>query len=278
MFDQAMQDAQQTCKMLDETLDADQQDEMFEAASSNKNAGKISKDYIDNITKRIQRISLSMNGVKDRIKKLLDKSASYFSAKDEVVYEDLFNATNVSEIDDYLFLHPKLRKIMVEDVQVKEVKKVGKIDLYIDISGSMDSDSGLKDANGGYMDKLEFCKAFAFKLAEMDMLNKLYLFESYVKEHKTDPISIAMIRSQGGTDIDAAVRSVLNNGNNAIIITDAEDACSIYSEKAFFIGVKGCRFTSFNTDTIKEYSDKDQVIMFDGNKVFKIGERGQVLK
>ena len=282
MLDDAMQKAQELCNSLDENVDEEVQEQMFENANKPENdggtAGKLSPDFMRQIAARLERINLSMGSLKEKIKKLLDKSVSYFSANETTEYEDLFNSDNVAGLEDYELLHPKLRKIFAEDLQVKNTKKVGKIDIYIDISGSMSSSCGASGDDGNYISKIDFCKAFAAKLKSMDMLNELYMFDNRVKKGKTDVISISMIDCGGGTTIDAAVKSIEKNGVNALVITDAEDDCSIYSDKAFFIGVEGARFNYFHDNTIKEYSNKGQVVVFDGKTISKVNEEGNIVK
>ena len=281
MLEDAMQKAQDLCKEMDDAMDDDVQEQMFE--NSNKpgeesTAAKLSPDFLRQIAARLENISLSMGSLKEKIKKLLDKSVSYFSANEKTEYEDLFNSDNIAGLEDYELLHPKLRKIFAEDLQVKNTKKVGKIDLYIDISGSMSSSCGIENQDGNDISKIEFCKAFAAKLKSMDMLNDLYTFDNRVKKRKNDVISISMMDCQGGTTIDAAVRSIEKNDVNALVITDAEDHCHMYSDKAFFIGIKGARFNYFNSETIKEYSEKGQVVVFDGVSIKKVDVNGNVAK
>jgi hypothetical protein len=280
MLEDAMQKAQELCKEMDDAMDEEVQEQLYENTNKQgeeSTAGKISPDYLKMVAARLEKISLSMGSLKEKIKKLLDKSVSYFSANQETKYEDLFNSDNIAGLEDYELLHPKLRKIFAEDLQVKDTKKVGKIDIYIDISGSMDSGSGLTNPNGDYISKIDFCKAFAAKLKAMDMLNDVYLFNNRVKKYRNDILSISMINCSGGTTIDEAIKSIEKNGVNALVITDAEDHCHTYSDKAYFIGVKGARFNHFNTETIKEYSNKDQVIVFDGESIKKVNESGNTL-
>jgi len=279
-LEKAMQDATDLCKQMDDAMDDDIQEKMFENANesgSDGTAGQISPDFIRNIAQRLARINLSMGSLKEKIKKLLDKSVSYFSSGQEVEYEDLFNSDNIAGLEDYVLLHPKLRKIFAEDVQVKNTKSVGKIDLYIDISGSMSSGCGVNDADGNGISRIDFCKSFAAKLVQLDMLNDIYLFDNKVKKYKTDLISISMIDCGGGTTIDAAVRSIDKNGVNALIITDAEDRCSIYSDKVFFIGLQGANFSHFNDDIIEQYSNRDQVVVFNGSTIKKVNDEGYVI-
>jgi len=277
MLENSMKKAQDLCKSLDGIMSDDQQNQMFDACQDNASeAGKLNTEFINDATRRIERIKISMTTIKNTIKKLMDKSKSYFSAKEETIYEDLFNADSISGLDQYELLHPMLRKVMSEDIMIKDTKKIGKIDLYVDISGSMSSNVGI-DVNGISLSKLDFCKSFLYQMKQMDMLNKVYLFKDSVKECNIDPISIAMISESGGTNIDRAVDKINKNGVNSIIITDAEDRCTIYSDKAFFIGVKGCDFCSFDAKIIKEYSEKDQVIVFDGTKIEKVDIVGCIM-
>ena len=281
MMDEAINEAMDVCKKIDESIPLDVQEQMFENSNKSNNgsfsAGKISPDYLKQVAAHLESVNLSMSGLKDKIKKLLDKSVSYFSAKKETKYEDLFNSDDVAGIEDFVLLHPQLRKMFTEDVMIKETKSVGKIDVYIDISGSMDSGCGSKNSKGQSISKLEFSKALTSKLKKMDMLNEVYVFNTSVKKIPNDIISISMIGSSGGTNINAVIRSIENNEVNALVITDAEDTCGIYSDKAFFIGVKGSRFNSFTQDVIKEYSNKNQVVVFDGVTISKVDEFGQII-
>jgi len=277
MLDDAMEKAQELCKQMDGAMDNDVQEQLFESANKGGDdsiVGKLSPDYMKQVAARLERINLSMGSLKEKIKKLLDKSVSYFSSNQKTEYEDLFNSDNIAGLEDYELLHPKLRKIFAEDLQVKTTRKVGKIDLYIDVSGSMSSSCGTMTESGEYISKLDFCKAFAAKLKSMDMLNDIYKFDNRVKKSKNDLISISMMDCGGGTTIDNAIHSIEKNGVNALVITDAEDHCHTYSDKAFFIGVKGARFNHFNEQTIKEYSNKDQVIVFDGESIKRVNEYG----
>jgi hypothetical protein len=277
-LDAAIDDAQNTCKSMDENISDDIQEEIFENIKENGgiSPGKLGPEYLDQVVANISRISLSLGSLKEKIKKLMDKSTNYFSAKKETIQEDLFNSDNLGGLDEYIFLHPQLRKFMIEDVMIKDTKSVGKIDIYIDISGSMNSNCGIIDKNGNHINKLDFCKAFAVKLQELGMLNQIYVFNDKVRELKTDIFSIACLGVSGGTDIDKAVDKIIKNGVNALVITDAEDNCNTYTDKAFFIGVQGSRFNNFRPHIIKEYSEKGQVVVFSGQTIHNVNTRGLI--
>jgi predicted metal-dependent peptidase len=264
---------------MDEAVDKDTQEKMFENVNKDggKQAGNLSPDYIRKVVQELSKLKMSMGSLKDKIKKLMDKSASYFSAKKETIYEDLFNTDNLAGLSDYIELHPKLRKVFVEDILVKDEKSIGKIDIYIDISGSMSDSCGVEDINGRRITKLDFCKAFTVKLGEMELLNDVYLFNNSVNKFKNDPISLAMLDTSGGTSINKAVDCIEKVGINALVITDAEDHCGVYSDKAFFIGVNGANFRHFNNDVIRKYSENNQVVVFDGSRIQSVDKNGYTI-
>lgn len=274
MLENMLQKAQDLCKTMDGAMDEDIQEKMFEQANDEKNgkseAAKLSPDYIKTVARSLANIKMSMGNLKEKIKKLLDKSASYFSSKTKTIYDDIFNSDNISELQEFELLHPNIRNLFLEDITIKETKSVGKIDLYIDVSGSMDSSCGIDDQDGNSISKINFAKSFAAKLKEMNILNDIYLFDTRVKKYRTDIVSISMISSGGGTNINEAVRSIENNKVNALVITDAEDRCGIYSDRAFFIGIKGARFDHFEEVALQKYGENGQIVIFDGTKIQNI--------
>lgn len=273
---EAVDKASNFCKQIDEAGDQETQDILFDNCTSSDGADKLSTEFMKEAAANMKNIKFSMNSLKDKIKKLMDKSTSYFSAKKETIIEDLFNADSIAGLDDYLEFHPKLRKVFIEDINVKETKSIGKIDLYVDISGSMSNSCTEQD--GFKISRIDFAKAFILKMKELDLLNEVYIFNTRVRKYKQDDFSIAILDADGGTEITKVVNNIKANSNNAIIITDAEDRCNIYSEKAFFIGVKGCRFHYFEAAALKQYVDADQVVIFDGVKITRIDENGFPIK
>lgn len=281
MYDKLMDDAQNTCKAMDEAMDDDIQERMFENANKSNGegpAGKLSPDYMRQVAARLESIKLSMGSLKEKIKHLLDKSTSFFSARKEVIYDDLFNADDISGLEDYELLHPKLRKIFAEDLMIKEHKYIGKIDVYVDVSGSMSSSCGVQNTEGQIISKIDFAKSMIAKLKQLDMLNDVYLFDTRLKKYKNDLVSISMIDCGGGTTIDVAVNNVNKTNTNSLIITDAEDRCYTYAEKAFFVGVAGANFDYFSPDIMQQYANKNQVVVFDGSRIYKVNETGHIIK
>lgn len=141
----------------------------------------------------------------------------------------------------------------------------------------MSSGCGSRDAQGNSISRIDFAKSMIAKLKEMDMLNDVYLFDTRLKKYRNDLVSISMIDCGGGTSIDVAVRNIERGDKNALVITDAEDRCSIFTDKAFFIGLEGARFHYFSDEAIQQYSQRGQVVVFDGNKIFKVDQAGNTI-
>lgn len=276
-MEEAVNQATKLCKELDKTLDDELQEAMFEGTDDSLSPADITANYVDNISQRLTKIKMSMGSVKEKIKKLLDKSLNYFGSRTETQFESIFDTDNLAGLEDYELLHPKIRKLFIEDVTVKDQKKIGRIDLYVDVSGSMSSECGIKDDIGYQLTKTDFAKAFAAQLLKMDILNNVFKFDDRVTKIRTDIISISLLGASGGTTIDNVIKSIEKNGVNAIVITDAEDRCTMYSDKAFFIGIKGCQFYHFEKDVMEQYSEKEQAVSFDGSRINKINADGYVI-
>jgi len=269
-LEKALNKATDLCKSMDELLDQEGQEILFQEVTNSEGADKISADYIKNAAADIKNIRMNTSSLKERIKKLLDKSLSYFSSKKKTISEDLFNSDNLAGLDEYIELHPKIRKAFIEDVTIKETESIGKIDVFIDYSGSMNSSCGAS-VDDHRISRMDFAKAFVIKLREMDLLKDVYIFDSKVKKYKSDDFSIAVLQANGGTNINKVVEKIkYGSSENAIIITDAEDRCDIYSDKAFFIGLQGCKFHYFEKKVLEKYVDNNQAVMFDGVKIHNI--------
>jgi hypothetical protein len=171
---------------------------------------------------------------------------------------------------------------MMEDIMIPQHKYMGKVDIYVDISGSMTDTCGIltpgKNGLMNHLTKSELAKMIVYKLYKMDMVNNLFLFDAEVKKVPVTPISIACISGRGGTNIERVVQQVENEQRNAIIVTDAEDGCNIYSPKAFFLGVQGAQFGYFQRDILKLYSDSKQMIIYNGKDILEVDRNGGVVK
>jgi len=269
-MDKVLDDAKKVSQLVDDTMTKQDQEEHWEnIAHSSEEMDKLNPHKLNQLKDQLKRMKMNVNNLRDRLKNLLDKSLSYFQGKEITTYHSIFDAESLDGFQDYELLHPKMRNFSIEDVLVKEVKRQGKIDIYIDISGSMQG-----TCNGTGVSKLDFAKALALKMKEMDMLKDIYIFNDGVRKRKNHIHDILAISCSGGTDIDKVVYNIIRTKSNAIVLTDAEDDCKIFSEKAYFIGVSGARFTMFKHDILKQYADRKQLVIFDGQVVRTVKENG----
>lgn len=273
-LEEAMKHAEETCKMIDENIPEETQKDIFNNPGGD-GASKLSPEHLKEIAEDLKSLRFSMGGLKERLKNIMNKATSYFSAKKETKYEDLFNADDVSGLEDYILLHPKLRKIFAEDIQVRDTKSIGKISVYVDISGSMSGGVGTK-VDGKQISCIDFAKSLVAKLKELDMLEELFLFNTSVRPRTTDLISIARIPCDGGTDIDKVIHHISERDTNSIVITDAGDSTGQYSDKAYFIGVSGSDFSGFRE--LERYRAGKQIVIFDGVNVSEVNSKGRASK
>lgn len=277
MYEQAMQQAKDTSEKIDKVMSKDDLDELWDKLSYKSTSvfEKINDKYLNEIEQKLTSINMNGDKLKPYLKKILDRSFSYFSGKEEHIYDEFLNSPDISEIIDFELLHPKLRKFSLEDIQVKTTKKIGKINCYIDISGSMSSSACIPEVS---MTRLTFAKAILLRLKKMDVIDEIYTFNTNVRKRKSDMEDILRLNESGGTSLNTVIKHIENNDKNAIVITDADDGLYYYSNKAFFIGVAGSNFRRINSDIRTEYVSNKQLIQFNGDNVYNIGLDGMPIK
>lgn len=273
MYEQAMQQAKDTSEKIDKIMSKDDVDELWDKLSYNSASAlqKIDDKYLTEIEQKLTSIDMNGDKLKPYLKKILDKSFSYFNGKEEHIYDEFLNSPDISEILDFELLHPKLRKFYLEDIQVKTTKKIGKINVYVDISGSMGTSANISEVR---MTRLTFAKAVLLRLKKMDVIDEIFTFNNNVKKRNTDVTDILTINGSGGTSIDTVINHVDKLDKNAIIITDADDIVYQYSDKAFFIGVAGADFRHIKFGVREQYVSNKQLIQFNGDDVYNIGFDG----
>ncbi len=279
-LENVIEQTKKVCANLDNIVTKEMQNLLYqgELPIENLSITDINADVLKEIEKSLFNMEMNTKKLKEKLNKLLDRSTSNFSSQKKTEFKDIFSADDFSMLDEYELLHPKLRKIMMEDIMIPEHKYMGKLDIYLDISGSMSSSSGVimngKTPKEKNLSKCDLGKMIVYKLYKMGILNNFYIFEQHVTKVDASPISIATLTPKGGTSIDVVVNHVKREKQNAIIITDAEDYCSIYSSNAFFLGVRGSNFRHFDAHVLKLYSEKSQMIIYDGDHIHEVNEFG----
>lgn len=283
-FDNQMNRAKETVDALEKGLSEEDLKKMWNDITSGtrndmeKAVTRLNPENAQHLRDELAKIQMNLTGLKSTIKNLLDKSIAFFSAKERVTFDQFIDNPMIDEIQEYMYLHPKLRKICIDDLMVKEIERKGKIDVYVDVSGSMGSSAAIKGKTGREcITRLTFAKSLVLKLKEMDMLNDVYSFQNRVTKEGNTVSDIVFIDGNGGTSLNTVVSNIEKNGKNALIITDAEDRCTFYTDKAFFIGVAGSHFTAFEDSVVAEYSRRSQIVVFDGNRIMKVDSKGNTV-
>ena len=268
LLNQANENAKQEIESINEVLDDAEQEAIWK--SDNPKLA-LDKESIQALVSSISSLKMNMTKVREIIKKLLNKSKNYFNGKPEITFENIFEASSIDGIEDYHLLHPKLRKLFTEDIMVRDSFTKGKINLYIDISGSMSSSLKYDDQ---IVRGIDFAKSFAMQMYQMGLIENLYTFNTYIEQVAVNQISIAGISCGGGTSINRVAKHIEQQGVNAIVVTDAADHCNVYASNAYFIGILDASFSSFDSEVLKLYSDKAQIVEFDGSTIWTINSRG----
>ena len=125
---------------------------------------------------------------------------------------------------------------------------------------------------------MDFAKAISVEMSNQNIIDEVYLFNQEIISYDNSTDSLAKIISQGGTDIKKVVEHIKVQGKKSIVITDAFDKCDKYSDLVFFIGVKGANFTHFTKECLIDYTQNEQIVMFDGKSIYNIGITGHIIK
>lgn len=281
-----LNNAMEICVELNKIVDEEGQEKIFNQSSGGSDKSVINKNTLetkvfDKIKQKIKEINLNTSALKEKLKYLVSKTENHFASKRKVEYEELLESDDISSLDEFEYLHPKLKKVFVADIMLRKVTKNGHLNVYLDTSGSMsdfirmNTSKGTKKATGESTRKITFAKNLVLKFAEMKLLNNFYTFDTSVEDSKKDIITISMIGTSGGTSLNTCVNHINNQKDDAVIITDAEDTCSVYSDKVYFIGLPGCNFSYFDKTVLEQYVEKDQILIFDGTRTFKVDKSGK---
>lgn len=216
-------------------------------------------DEIDELKELLSRISISKESIKKVLSKILNESMNYFSPKFKTVEESLFDCEECEDLFGLEFLHPIFKNAEIMSVGNETRIYKGKIDLYLDCSGSMGSQQNFEGTDIALIDLV---KGIAMILFRMGLIENLYFFNSYI--HKVDDlneISILSFVKSGGTDFNGVVNQIKASGNNSVIITDGQDSCKEYIKQAFWVGVGGTTF-SRNEDSFSLYRGNRQCVAY----------------
>jgi uncharacterized protein with von Willebrand factor type A (vWA) domain len=216
-------------------------------------------EEIDELKDRLAKVSVNKESIRKVMTKILNESMNYFSSKFSTVEESLFDCEECEDLFGLEFLHPIFNNAEIMSVGNETRKYKGKIDLYLDCSGSMNSQ---RDFEGTRLRMIDLVKGIAMILYRMNMIENLYFFDgSLYKIDNINEISILSFSQSGGTDFNNVINQIKRHGNNSVIITDGYDSCREYTDKAFWIGVGGTTFRSYD-DAFETYRSTRQCVAY----------------
>ena len=216
-------------------------------------------EKMDVLKDRLKAVSINKESIKKVMEKILDESMNYFSTKFKRVEESLFDCEECEDLFGLEFLHPVFKNAEIMSVGNETRIYKGKMDLYLDCSGSMSSKERFEGVN---IQMIDLAKGIAMVLYRMGMIDNLYFFDnSLYKIDNVNEMTILSFSKSGGTNFNKVVEMINMNGNNAVVITDGFDSCETYSKQAFWIGIGGTTFNSYG-DEFNTYKGNRQCVAY----------------
>jgi hypothetical protein len=219
-------------------------------------------EKIEELKDRLNSVSINKDSIRKVLEKILNESMNYFSTKFKRVEESLFDCEECEDLFGLEFLHPVFKNAEIMSVGNETRIYKGKIDLYLDCSGSMSSP---EEFEGKQIRMADLAKGIAMVLYRMGMIENLYFFDGSVyKIDNPNEVSILSFSKSGGTNFNNVVRMINANGNNSVIITDGYDNCEQYSKQAFWVGIGGTNFNNgYSQSSFDQYRKAKQCVAYD---------------
>ena len=234
-----------------------------EAMKDLMNADPEFLEKMDELKHKLKAVSINKDSIKKVMEKILNESQNYFSTKFKRVEESLFDCEECEDLFGLEFLHPIFKNAEIMSVGNETRIYKGKMDLYLDCSGSMDSQENFEGTN---IRMIDLAKGIAMVLFRMGMIENLYFFDGGLYEIKNiNEITILSFSKSGGTNFNNVVNKIKENGNNSVIITDGFDGCQEYSKQAFWIGIGGTTFDSYGDSAFNTYRSNRQCVAYDSS-------------
>lgn len=212
-------------------------------------------------------LNLSKENIKSIVGRILDKSNGLFNEKAKFYENDIFDSHDLSELEGLEYLNPIFRRVKWDDVYTLNKRTHGKVNVYLDISGSMTETCYI---GGRRTKKGLVAKSICSKLTGMKLIHNLILFNNFINRviENPTPADIFSVSERGGTSINIVIRDCIERGENAIIITDCEDVIRMHSERCIIIGTPDSRISC--AKNIKDLWDE-------GDQLWKLSKENEEL-
>lgn len=199
------------------------------------------------------------------IKRILNSSISGVRCDIKKQHLDLSEVNNIymHELYGSEFLNKNFKRLFVDEITVKKNKKSGKIDLFLDCSGSM----GYSDEENSPFIRV---KSLAVYMIKKNMVNNVYFFDNSIHGpyDSSKIIDIISFESGGGTNFKPIVDTVNKSNRRSLVLTDGESSGSIgYNPNIYWCGI----LSTIDFSRFKK-SDGESVKYIENNKCANYSE------
>jgi len=216
-------------------------------------------EKIDELKYQLEAVTINKDSIRKVMEKILNESMNYFSSKFKRVEESLFDCEDCEDLFGLEFLNPVFRNAELMSIGNESRIYKGKMDLFIDCSGSMSSNAQFE---GNNLRMIDLAKGIAMVLFRMGMIENLYFFDGRLHQiNNVNELTILSFSKSGGTNFENVIAKIKENGNNSVIITDGYDQCESYTKKAFWIGIGGTTFSN-NDGAFPTYKATKQCVAY----------------
>lgn len=196
-------------------------------------AGDKDINDIKSIAKELSNVKINKNDIEKFVKSSIKSFNNAFKGHRHTNEEDFFEAEEIEDFTDY---HLLSNEALFDEMSVVNSRYSMKYDIYVDCSGSMDSEVYYGEAE---MKRISLAKILAYKMNKMNLIGDIYGFESNVYQIKD---IMNELSANGGTSIDACVRNIRETGRPSIILSDGDDTIKIDDTNAFLFTIcSSCR-------------------------------------
>jgi len=207
------------------------------------------------IKQHLGNVSLNRKDIERFVKKSIKGFKTSLYGKGNMVQESILETDEILDMDDYHLLNfPEL----IEDVAVFRDNPTMMFDVYVDKSGSMNSNVNCGTSG---IECLNLVKILAYKMEKMGLLNNMFTFDT--KLSSVNKEKIFNIATGGGTIIDIAIKNAQKTGIPSVVITDGDDRIH---EKCNHVYLMNISQTLNYTKELEFYTENKRCILFQNNK------------
>lgn len=258
-------------KIANKTEDiAESYPEAFEETDDDEDGEKVNKQVVQ---KLLSKVKFDKSAINQFVKSTIKRVQNHFGSIVKLKEESIFETDEFDDLDCLEFL--QLPEIFWEEVVNRTKEKSVVVDVFIDESGSMQSKRNIFEAYNSFTHKGMSRQVEMFTLAKIlchylnadKYMNDLYMFDTSVRQITDFEEMYTRSANGGGTSIDNCIRKIHLTNNPTIIITDANDNITEYSELAYILNIDYNMAQDMYdkakwNKTIQRYIDNNQILCF----------------